>query len=225
MRDKVSLRTCIVTRVARPPEELIRFALSPDGKIVPDVSRKLPGRGVWVTCSRSCVEKAQSSGFFARALRRKIEAAPDLGQTVDRLLVKRALELLSICNKAGLVATGRAKVNAWIEAGAAGVLLQGADASADGLEKVARKYRAVSLAANRQPNEVSLLTIDELSLAIGRANVVHAALSNGSAATNFLAAASRVAQYRQGATEASTPKVAEQAAGAEQAATRNAGTV
>lgn len=209
--EQTSARTCVATRAVRAPEDLVRFVVGPEGDIVPDIAHKLPGRGIWVTCQRDTVENAVKKGAFARAARRKVRVDPDLPDRVEALLVRRALDQLSICNKAGLVLCGSGKVNSWLEAGANGVLVQAADASPDGLAKVARKYRAICAARKTRPVEVSLLKIDELSLAIGRSNVVHAALSKGKAATNFLAAVSRVEKYRAAATEAPAFLVADKA--------------
>lgn len=209
--EQTSARTCIATRSVRLREDLIRFVVGPDGTIVPDIAHKLPGRGTWVTCHRDAVRLAVEMRAFARALRCKVEVDPDLAGRVEQLLVRRALEQLSICNKAGLVLCGMGKVNSWLDAGANGTLVQAADASKDGLAKVARKYRAICAARQSRPIEVSLLTIDELSLAIGRENVVHAALSNGKAATNFLSAISRVEKYRAAELEAPECMVADQA--------------
>jgi predicted RNA-binding protein YlxR (DUF448 family) len=210
-RESTSARTCIATRVVRPPEDLIRFVADPDGRIIPDIARKLPGRGVWVTCHSAALQTAIDKAAFARALRRKVTVERDLTERTDRLLLRRALDLFSICNKAGLVACGSGKVNSWLEAGADGALVQAADASPEGLAKVARKYRAIRAATERRPVEVTFLTIDELSLAMGRANVVHAALSEGRAATNFLAAAERVAKFRAVRFEAPAFMVADEA--------------
>ena len=223
--EQASARTCIATRAVRPPEDLVRFVASPDGQIVPDIARKLPGRGVWVTCHKDAVRTAVKNQAFARSLRRKVSAADDMADRLDALLTRRALELLSICNKAGLVACGSGKVNSWLEAGADGALVQAADASPDGLAKVARKYRAIRVATERRPVEVSLLTIDDLSLALGRANVVHAALSEGKAATNFLAAVSRVEKYRAAQFEAPAFMVADEASDDQPNAIRNTGQV
>lgn len=199
---ETSLRTCIATRTQRPPEDLVRFVADPQGHVVPDILRKLPGRGVWVTCHREALDKALKIKAFSRALRSKVVASDRLPERVDALLVRRAVELFSICNKAGLVACGSGKVNSWLELGANGALVQAADASPDGLAKVSRKFRAICEATGRTPVEASILTIDELSLAIGRSNVVHAALSEGKVAENFLAAIRRVEKYRADAFEA-----------------------
>ena len=194
--DHAAERSCVVTRALLPPDELIRFVASPSGEIVPDVARKLRGRGVWVTCSRPVVEKAVSGKAFARALKRRVDVPADLADRVEERLIRRALDALSLANKAGLVLTGAGKVNTWIERGAEGALIQAIDASPEGLAKVARKFRAVCRASDRSPACVALLTIEQLGLAMGRANVVHAALSDGKAADNFLVATKRLEQYR-----------------------------
>ena len=194
--DHAAERSCVVTRALLPPDELIHFVASPSGEIVPDVARKLPGRGVWVTCSRPVVEKAVSGKAFARALKRRVDVPADLADRVEERLIRRALDALSLATKAGLVVTGAGKVNTWIERGAEGALIQAIDASPEGLAKVARKYRAVCRASDRSPACVALLTIEQLGLAMGRANVVHAALSDGKAADNFLVATKRLEQYR-----------------------------
>lgn len=223
--EQLSARTCIATRALRPPEDLVRFVAGPDGQVVPDIARKLPGRGVWVTCHKDSVADAVTNRAFPRTLRAKVKVSEDLPDLVNGLLTKRALELLSICNKAGLVATGSGKVNSWLEAGANGALVQAMDASPDGLEKVARKYRAIRAATERRSIEVSLLTINDLSLAMGRENVVHAVLSEGKAATNFLAAVSRVQKYRAAQFEAPALMVAQETVEQQSSANRNTGQV
>ena len=190
------MRTCVVTRRKLAPSELIRFVLGPDGQIVPDVAQKLPGRGVWVECREETLRRAVDTKAFARALRRRVTADDQLPERVGWLLVRRALDALSLCNKAGLVVTGSVKVNAWIESGADGILLQAVDGSVDGRDRVARKYRAVRASLDLAPIEVSLLTVDQLSLAIGRANVVHAAINTGTVAKSFLAAVERASNFR-----------------------------
>ncbi len=194
--DDTATRSCIVTRAVLPPDDLIRFVASPSDEVVPDVARKLPGRGVWLTCSREIVEKAVQKQAFARAFKRQVSVPADFAGRVEACLLNRVLQALSLANKAGLVVTGSGKVNSWIEKGAEGALLQAVDASPDGLAKVAKKYRAVRLATERSPVELAFLTIDQLGLAMGRANVVHAALNDGRAADSFLVAASRLEKYR-----------------------------
>ena len=80
------VRTCVVMREAKPPEELIRFVVGPDQAVVPDLKRKLPGRGAWVTARRDVLAMAIKCGAFARAFRANVKVAPDLPDTVDRLM-------------------------------------------------------------------------------------------------------------------------------------------
>lgn len=196
-----SERTCAVTRTVLAPDELIRFVRSPDGQILPDLTRRLPGRGVWITCSRAVVDAARTSGAFARALRRLVVVPEDLPDLVDRLLVRRAVEALSLANKAGLVLAGFAKTEATIGSGQCVALIHASDAADDGAGKLDRKFRAVwnELGSRDEPAIVTCLASAELSLAMGRPNVVHAALTNGGAGRNFLIESGRLRRYREAA--------------------------
>ena len=105
-----SERTCIVTGTKDVPEAMLRFALAPDGSVVPDIGRKLPGRGVWTQLSFKAVSRAAAKQGFSRAFRTKVAASASLAETVDSLLERDALQSLSIANKAGLVVAGAFKV-------------------------------------------------------------------------------------------------------------------
>ena len=105
-----SERTCIVTGTKDVPEAMLRFALSPDGSVVPDIRRKLPGRGVWTRLSFETVSRAAAKRAFSRAFRTEAEAPASLAETVGALLEQDALQSLSIANKAGLVVAGAFKV-------------------------------------------------------------------------------------------------------------------
>jgi predicted RNA-binding protein YlxR (DUF448 family) len=191
-------RTCAVSRTVLAPDRLIRFVRAPDGQATPDLARRLPGRGVWVECSRSRVETAIRTGVFAKSLKQQVSASPDLAERVDKLLLRRAIDALSLANKAGLVVAGFAKVDAAVASGHCQMLVHAADAAADGAGKLTRKLRAVWQAQGNTDEPVILdtLTSADLSLAMGRANVVHAALTKGGAAANFLRDAERLQRYR-----------------------------
>jgi predicted RNA-binding protein YlxR (DUF448 family) len=197
-----SQRTCILTRAARPSAELIRFVAGPDGTLVPDLACRLPGRGAWVSCDRSAVEAAVKRKAFARALKREVAVPPDLAALVERLLVRRLADALGIARKAGLVMTGFTKIDKSIAAGEAFALLHGAEAAADGVEKLDRRYAAMCRDAGRPAIVVRALTIEQMSLALGRANVVHAALMVGGAARSLLLEAERLVRYRSGRPDA-----------------------
>ena len=187
-------RTCVVTRQKRPPEELIRFVLGPDHAVVADLKRKLPGRGVWIGLSKVLVAQAVKKQVFSRGLREKAVAAPDLPDLIERLLARDALQALSMANKAGLVTTGFAKVEAAIADGSVSALVHARDGKADGKRKLGQAVRR-KFGLGGLPEVGSFLTI-ELDSALGRGNVVHAALGIGPAAKVFLASSRRIAVYR-----------------------------
>lgn len=190
-------RTCVVSRRALAADELIRFVRGPDSMIVPDLAGRLPGRGVWVTCEKALVAVAAERNAFAKSLKQQVTMPPDLAGLVENLLRARALAALSFANKAGQVLCGFTKVEIAIAKGEAFALLHGTDAAIDGRNKLDRKYQAVhtEMGAKHQAQIITALTSEELSLAMGRLHVVHAALAKGGAARNFLKEAARLQRY------------------------------
>src|SRR3954452_3170639 len=96
-----TMRMCAVTREVRPIGELIRFVVSPQGEIVPDLKRKLPGRGMWITASRRTVAEAVRRNQFSKGFKRKTRAEPPLPADTEALLVRSATEALAMAAKAG----------------------------------------------------------------------------------------------------------------------------
>jgi predicted RNA-binding protein YlxR (DUF448 family) len=174
-------RTCIVTRRPAGPDELIRFVVGPDGAVVPDLKRNLPGRGCWVTADREHVDKAAKKGQFARAFKSEVKVPADLGGMVDGLLAKSALGALGLARKAGAVALGATKVEASVRSGAALLVLHAAEASQDGLRKIAQARRATAHAGGPEIRAYKLFSEPELGLALGGTNVIHAAVLAGDA--------------------------------------------
>lgn len=174
-------RTCIVARRPTGPDEAIRFVAGPDGTVVPDLKRNLPGRGCWVTADREHVDKAARKGMFARALKAQVEVPSDLGAMVDRLLSRSALGALGLARKAGAVALGATKVEASVRSGAALLVLHAAEASEDGVRKIAQARRATVHAGGPEIMAYKLFSEQELGLALGGTNVIHAAVLAGDA--------------------------------------------
>jgi len=169
-------RTCIVTRKTAEPDELIRFVVGPDGAVVPDLKRNLPGRGCWVTADRLHVDKAAGKNLFARAFRKDVAVSPDLGALVDTLLVKRALGALGLARKAGAVALGATKVESAVRSGEALFVLHAEEASEDGLRKITQARKATAYAGGPAIYAYKLFSEADLSLALGGTNVIHAAV-------------------------------------------------
>ena len=196
--DGGPLRQCAVSRAHKPPEELIRFVAGPDGAIVPDLARRLPGRGVWVDATREAVAVAARKGAFARSLKRQISVPPDLPAMVERLMARRLADALSIAKKAGLVVAGFAKVDELITRQRAAVLVHAADAAADGVAKLDRKFKALADVEGKSAPIIRELTSAEMSLAMGRPNVIHAAAAGGGATHRLIEEARRLRRYRLG---------------------------
>lgn len=193
-----SLRRCAVTREELAPDDLIRFVVDPSGTIVPDLSRKLPGRGVWVKCDRAAVEAAVKTNAFAKSLKRQVSVPEDLPKRIDDLFLGRLSNALSLANKAGLVSTGAEKVEKLLGGGRAVALVHGADGTAEGRRKLDRKFSAIQGDKGQSAPIVDWLTIEQLSLAMGRSNVVHAGLIQGGATKRVLSEAERIRRYRCG---------------------------
>ncbi len=191
-----SERLCALTRAVRPPEELIRFVLAPDNCIVPDLERKLPGRGAWLTCQRDIVEKAIKTRALSRSFKADAKAPDDLPQRIEALLQRRVTDTLALANKAGLALSGFQKVESALEKGAVAALIHGSDAASDGCHKLDKKFRAIQGASDLLAEIVTVLTINEISLAMGRPSVVHAALIPGGLTERFLREVGRVVRYR-----------------------------
>jgi predicted RNA-binding protein YlxR (DUF448 family) len=194
--DGGSERTCAVSGEKGPPEAMLRFALSGAGEVVPDLRRKLPGRGVWTRLDFATVRQAAAKQAFSRGFRAKATAPSDLAEIVDRLLERDALQFLSIVNKAGLVVAGATRVEAAIAAGAVVALIHAADGAADGAAKLERLLRGRLGEAADAVARINLFSSRQLDLALGRANVIHAALNAGEASAAFLAKVARLRRYR-----------------------------
>jgi predicted RNA-binding protein YlxR (DUF448 family) len=195
-----TVRRCALTRMRLPKQDLIRFVLAPTGEIVPDLKERLPGRGVWVTADHSVVAEAAKRNVFARALKAQAKVPPGLADQVDRLLTDAALGALALANKAGEVVFGTAKVEEAIAKAKVAALIHASDAAEDGCRKLDGRFRAT--ARGETPAPIRLFSADELGLASGKTNVIHAALIQGGAAAKFLASASRAERYRKGSAAA-----------------------
>ena len=189
-------RLCAVTRAELSPDDLIRFVRAPSGEIVPDLERVLPGRGVWLTCNRKIVEKAIVTRSFGRSLKADVRVPDDLPERIDTMLARRAANTLALANKAGLVVTGFEKIDSALEKGGIVVVLHGSDAADDGRQKLDRKFKAIQRDRGQKAPIIGVLTIAQLSLAMGRPSVVHAALLPGGLVKRFQREAERVSRYR-----------------------------
>ena len=154
---------------------------------MPDILQKLPGRGVWTQLNAAIVRQAVAKQAFSRGFRVSVKAGPELAEEIDRLLKADALRFLSLVNKSGLVVVGGAKVEAAIRAGAVAGLIQASDGSPDGASKLERLLKGCLGDRAETVARINLFESRRLDLALGRTNVIHAALNAGPASAAFLA--------------------------------------
>ncbi|MCG6856693.1 MAG: RNA-binding protein [Salaquimonas sp.] len=198
VHEEMNPRTCIVTRKACDAEDLIRFVADPAGRVIPDLKRKLPGRGVWVTAGRTKVDEAVRKRAFARGFKRDVVAEESLGAEIDMLMEKDALSALSMAKKAGQVRTGAFKVDKAVRSGEAVLVLRAADAAPDGVRKIDGAVRAAEAAGGEKVVIAAPFVSAQMDLALGIDNVIHAAATKGGAACALIERVCRLQRYRDG---------------------------
>lgn len=213
MAKDVRNRKCLVTGETYPAHKLIRFVCAPDGKIVPDVAAKLPGRGCWVNAKREHLETAMHKKMFVRfgyqvlsnvdkkktdieeledvsseKEKRTVTVNIDLVDQIEELLEKRCLDYLGLANRAGNLLSGFEKVRAALKSGKTSVLLTAIDGAKNGRMKMCHGLDNLRV--------IDVFTRDRLSQAIGLENAVHLALLPGGIAVSLLREISRYEHCR-----------------------------
>jgi predicted RNA-binding protein YlxR (DUF448 family) len=197
-----TVRMCAVTRAVRPIGELIRFVVSPQGEVIADLKRKLPGRGLWVSASRQAVAEAVRRNQFSKGFKRDVRATATLAADTEALMVRGVIEALAMAAKGGQVVSGFSKVEGALQQGKGqnpvSALIHASDGAADGIRKLDAILR--QNAGNRDESRefpvVTTLTSEQLDLALGRSNVIHAAVLAGPASKTFLSRSQILVRYR-----------------------------
>lgn len=191
-------RLCVATGKVTPIDEMIRFVVGPDGTAVPDIKRRLPGRGVWVTATREALSRAIARKAFARSFKCEVKAGADLVTMTERLLEKSALDALAIAHKARRVVQGFTRVESAIDRDPVIALFHSAEAAPDGVRKLDSAVRRRLEEKAGTISVVRSLTAEQLDLALGRANVVHAALLASPESNTVVARVQRLDRFRAG---------------------------
>ncbi|WP_296342471.1 RNA-binding protein [Reyranella sp.] len=172
----LSVRTCIATGEEAAPERMIRFVVGPEGDAVPDLARRLPGRGMWVRAERAALERVLAKNLFSKAARASVKAAADLPDRVERLLLERALDDLGRARRAGRAVAGFVKVEQMVGQRRAGLLIVANEADGDGLAKL----QATGLPIEKLGDAASLGGI------FGREQAVYVAVARDDAGGAFI---------------------------------------
>ena len=180
-------RKCIATGEAQPKTGLIRFVVGPEGRIVPDLAGKLPGRGLYVSADRTALAKATGKNLFSRAAKQPVQVPDGLADTLEQMLAKRVIDLISLARRSGEAIAGYEKVKAKLQMEEATVLIQATDGSGRGKTKLSTPYGG---------RYIGWLTADELGAAFGRQTVIHAALGSGGLVPRIVEEAMRLKGLR-----------------------------
>lgn len=200
-RSETTTRLCALTRETKPVTDLIRFVLGPDGVLAPDTEARAEGRGVWITLSHQAVAEAERKKVFARSLKTEVKVPDDLAGLTRLRLEQRFLAALGMARKAGQFITGATRVRSQIGSGELIALITATDAAEDGRNKMAGTLRGLERAAADAGEaaftvpHLELLSSDQLGLALGLENVIHAALTTGAAAQSALEKGERLARF------------------------------
>jgi predicted RNA-binding protein YlxR (DUF448 family) len=190
-------RLCALTREEKPIAELIRFVVDPEGALVPDIDARAEGRGVWITASEASVREAVKKKAFSKSLKTELKVPEDLAELTRTRLEQRVFSALSMARKAGQITTGAMKVRGALEKGDAIALLTASDAAPDGRGKIVGLFKALNYDAEEghQMPHFEMLNSDQMGLALGLENVIHAALIKGAAARSALVRIERLVRY------------------------------
>ncbi|MCL6740930.1 DUF448 domain-containing protein [Sphingomonas sp. RB56-2] len=190
---QVPERSCILSRRTAPREELIRLALGPDGQIAPDVRARAPGRGAWIGVGRNAIDEANAKGklkgALARAFKSKDLLVPaDLGERIETSLRQQALDRLGLEARGGTLINGAERVEVAARQGKVALLIHAADAGEDGRRRLDQAWR---VGGGGPQGLVFPEGRTILSMALGRENVVHIALTDAAAARRVTLAINR----------------------------------
>ncbi|MGD1880523.1 MAG: RNA-binding protein [Kiloniellaceae bacterium] len=190
-------RRCLASGEVLLKAQLLRFVVAPDGLLVPDLAERLPGRGLWLQARQDMMAKACARNLFAKAAKRQVRVPEDLAQQVEKLALRRCLDLLGLARRAGSGGAGFEKVKAAVRAGNVGALVQAADAADDGRHKIQALARAVgSRAEGSQVPVLQFCSAAELGAAVGREAAVHVGIAPGRFAEGLVREVQRLAGLR-----------------------------
>jgi len=186
-------RTCVLTRRNGTKDELIRLALGPDGTVAPDPRARAPGRGAWIGVTRAELDAANANGRLKSALQRafktnEVRVPAELGESIERALRQTALDRLGMEARASNLINGAERVETAARSGKVHMLLHAADAGEDGRSALDQAWR---VGGGDSEGMIFPEGRTILSLALGRENVVHVALTDPAAASRVRHALAR----------------------------------
>ena len=189
-RAGVLLAKCAVSDAELPEAQMLRFVISPQGVLTPDLEQRLSGTTFWVQARYDMV--AALADKVADKVDNKIgqNAPQDLAKRVARRLEEKYLSRLSLARKAGQIVLGSTKVAAALAANKVGLLLAAQDGAASGRKKLAAQARRQNVPL------IALFTAAQLSMALGRDNVIHVGVAGKKWVPQLIFEAKIIADYK-----------------------------
>ena len=181
-KDTTPMRRCLASGDSQPQSGMIRFVLSPDNVVTPDIKGNLPGRGMWVSANRNALQTVIAKRLFNRGAKKQVIVPDNLLDMIVDIYQKRCLSNLSLANRAGQVIMGRDNVKTALQNNPdVACLIQGHDASVKELDKLAVIAKATDTPVMRP------FTAGQMGQVFGKDHAVHAVLTNGGLATLLMA--------------------------------------
>ena len=189
-------RKCLASGKVTDPSLMIRFVLSPDNVVTPDIMGKLPGRGAWVTADKDALAAVIKNKGFARSFKGKAIVPDDFISFTQDLLVRRVLGLITMARKSGHIHMGYDQVKTAAGEGTLAWRIEAKDGSEDGRSKIRTLSKAVAKELELPlPKVMGCFTNAELSDALSREAAVHVGLPRGRMAKAFGLDAARLAGF------------------------------
>lgn len=176
----IKTESCIVSGAVLPTDQMIRFAVNPQGVIVPDLTQKLPVPGIWIKADRDTLEKAMRRNSFAVAARDNVTVPRDLITQVEMGISRLALETISLAKRSGQIFIGADGVEEAVRHSKAGVYIVASDAAENGREKIQR------LANVHNATTIDFWERAELGRCVGMEEAVHIAIEKGGLSTRII---------------------------------------
>jgi predicted RNA-binding protein YlxR (DUF448 family) len=164
---------------------MIRFVIGPDRAVVPDLTARLPGRGLWLSARADVIDTARARGAFARAAKGPVNVPADLSAAVQAGLARRVADHLGFCRRAGQAVAGFTKAREWVQAGRAKLVLAASDGSEDERRRLLSGAEDVAVAWP--------LDAAAQGAVFGRDQVVHIAIAPGRLADGLMNEIERLA--------------------------------
>ncbi len=192
------MRRCISTGTSLPQSAMVRFVVSPDNVVTPDVANCLPGRGAWITASTEAIDMAISKKAFSRAFKQSVQTDIALTEQTHQLLFRRCLDLLGFAKRSGDLILGFDQVREEIRLSEPSCLIEALDGASDGRKKILSLAKAVfgDDDVEEQPKIIGCFTSEELGMALGRERVIHAIVKEGRSARNWIIEVERLGGFR-----------------------------